>query len=128
MQVRLSVDPASGACIVQVIGAVALEDATRTLDELWASQAYGQADKAIYDLSRSTALPGFNDLFRLARFAGERRQGRGPGWIAFVSPDITGTVATAVFEGFDRAVGFRLRFFSSMARASEWLQEAPTQA
>lgn len=123
MQHSLTFEPASGRCLVTVVGAADYDTSAALLTVLWNDPRYAAAPGAIWDIS-DMEMPEFNELLKLSHFILREKAGRGPRRVAFVAPSFGDNLVARIFRGFEQpGFNYRINFFAGIADAERWLTE-----
>ena len=110
-----------GMFLVHSTGAVTYAEVQRAIDDILAHPQYASARKVLVDGRRVTSAPATNELRAIAKDL-KPLIDRGFGPMAIVSnPGFVHGVAR-MFTVFAEVFGLRVRAFTQMKEAEEWLQ------
>lgn len=119
---ELSDEAAPQRCKVVLTGEIGLEEGCAMLERMWNDPPYAESRSAIWDVS-ACELPDFNDLLKTAKYINQHKSGRGPTYVAFLSPAFASSALARAFRGFDRVINLDLNFFSDHEAATQWLDK-----
>ena len=109
-----------GGSVVTLEGDITLANSRVLLETLWNDPNYTDARYGIWDVS-ACELPDIETILGISKFISERKSGRGPALIAFVSPAFAQKMVTRVYRGFERVHDFNLNFLTTLDDAETWI-------
>lgn len=123
MQYVIEIDRDKGWGIVNISGDIGMAGLRQLLAQAWSHPAYGNIERATWNLLDASTDLSLDDLFELTQWILENKQDQGARIIAIVASDDLMFGMSRMFHAIQDNFGWTVGVFRTETEAHKWLEQ-----
>ena len=126
-QARIKIDIVDTIAVITLSGPIQADEIIKTLDSLFQKAEY-VSGCSVWDFRKAQGESTFNEIRKIAQFAGEHRGSRPEGRVALVVSSELHFGLSRIYQALTEGLPFHIEIFKSFGQALSWAKASDSES